>query len=41
MSQVITGQNNLYTWCLQNGEYGQQLLSEWTDTSDVSVGTVY
>lgn len=24
MSQVITGQSNLYTWCLQNGEYGQQ-----------------
>ncbi len=30
MSQIITGQNDLHTWCIQNGEYGQQLLSEWT-----------
>ena len=27
---VIPGQNDLYTWCLQNGERGKRLISEWT-----------
>ncbi len=26
---VIQGENDLYTWCLFNGEYGQQLIREW------------
>ena len=30
MSKLTQGENDLYTWCLQNGEYGQQLISEWT-----------
>lgn len=24
-----TGNNDLYTWCLNNGEWGQQLMQEW------------
>ena len=27
---VIPGKNDLYTWCLQNGERGKRLISEWT-----------
>lgn len=29
-NQVTIEDNTLYAWCLQNGEYGRQLLSEWT-----------
>ena len=27
---VIPGVNDLYNWCLQNGERGKRLISEWT-----------
>lgn len=29
-AQPQQGINDLYTWCLNNGEWGQQLLQEWT-----------
>lgn len=29
MAKLQQGVNDLYTWCLQNGEWGQQLISEW------------
>lgn len=30
MGKLQQGVNDLYTWCLNNGEFGQQLLQEWT-----------
>ena len=30
MSRVKQGVNDLYTWCLNNGEFGKKLISEWT-----------
>lgn len=29
-ARLHIGVNDLYTWCLNNGEFGQQLISEWT-----------
>lgn len=29
MGKLQRGVNDLYTWCLNNGEFGQQLMSEW------------
>lgn len=29
MSRLQQGVNDLYTWCLNNGAFGQQLLNEW------------
>lgn len=28
--QFKAGENDLYTWCINNGIYGQQVLREWT-----------
>lgn len=33
---VQRGINDLYTWCLRNGERGQQLLNEWVDLDENS-----
>ena len=30
MGALKPGVNDLYTWCMQNGDYGQKILSEWT-----------
>ena len=30
MGRLVVGVNDLYTWCSENGEYGQQLIQEWT-----------
>lgn len=30
MGRTIQGINDLYTWCLNNGSLGQQLIREWT-----------
>ena len=27
--KVINGKNDLYTWCLEHGEFGQTLINEW------------
>lgn len=44
MSRLQHGVNDLYTWCMNNGERGQQLLSEWTgiDENDnqISIGNI-
>lgn len=39
MSKVQQGVNDLYTWCLNNGEFGQRLINEWTglDENDIKV----
>ena len=29
-SKIITTENNLKTWCSNNGDFGQQLIQEWT-----------
>ena len=29
MGKLQQGVNDLYTWCLNNGAFGQKLLSEW------------
>lgn len=29
MGRLEKGVNDLHTWCLNNGEYGQQLMNEW------------
>lgn len=29
MSRLEKGVNDLYTWCLNNGEFGEQLMNEW------------
>ncbi|MBR1591622.1 MAG: zinc-ribbon domain-containing protein [Ruminococcus sp.] len=34
MSTVIKGKNDLLTWCLNHGERGKQLMSEWTGLSE-------
>ena len=31
---MISEENSLKTWCLSNGEFGQQLMSEWTGEID-------
>lgn len=45
--RTVKGVNDLKTWCEKNGEFGQQLLSEWTgitednvkvDISNINVG---
>ncbi len=30
MSKLRIGENDLYTWCTNNGEYGAKMLEEWT-----------
>ena len=30
----VSNENSLKTWCLSNGSYGQQLISEWTGECD-------
>lgn len=30
--KVMTGQNDLYTWCIENGEFGQRIIHEWKDS---------
>lgn len=32
--RVITGENDLLTWCQSNGDFGQQLINEWTGLCD-------
>ena len=34
MSRLQKGVNDLKTWCLANGEFGEQLISEWTGEVD-------
>ena len=34
MAKLQKGVNDLKTWCLNNGEFGKQLLSEWTGIRD-------
>ena len=29
-TKVKLGENDLYTWCLNNGDFGQQIIQEWT-----------
>ena len=29
MGKLIVGENDLLTWCQNNGEWGQQLINEW------------
>ena len=29
-SKLVTTENNLKTWCLNNGDFGQQLIRKWT-----------
>jgi predicted nucleic acid-binding Zn-ribbon protein len=31
---------DLYSWCMKNGEYGQQILSEWSDRNKTHFGEV-
>jgi hypothetical protein len=31
--KVLTGQNDLYTWCMKNSEWGTRLISEWDETT--------
>lgn len=33
-SQRVTEENSLKTWCLSNGAFGEQLMSEWTGECD-------
>ena len=40
MGKLQRGVNDLYTWCLNNGVFGQQLISEWTGL-DENNQTVY
>ena len=28
--KVVTNKNSLYTWCINNGDFGQLLIDEWT-----------
>jgi len=43
-STPIQGENDLHTWCLQNGERGQRLIQEWTgldgDSNPVNIDSV-
>lgn len=32
--KIISGVNDLYTWCLDNGEYGQKFIQEWTGITE-------
>lgn len=43
MGKLYPGINDLYTWCMENGDYGQQLLSEWTgkDENDNDIDIHY
>ena len=34
MGKCIKGVNDLYTWCLTNGDFGQRLLREWTGLTE-------
>lgn len=36
MGKLQQGINDLYTWCLANGEFGQQLISEWTGLDEAN-----
>lgn len=36
MSKIVVGINDLKTWCQNNGEYGQQLLQEWTGIDEAN-----
>ena len=44
MGRCVTEKNDLYTWCMENGDYGQQLLSEWVgkdeDDNDYDIKNV-
>jgi hypothetical protein len=33
-AKVKTGENDLYTWCINNGERGKQLLDEWVGLNE-------
>ena len=35
-SKTKKGKNDLYTWCISNGDFGQQLINEWTGICDDS-----
>lgn len=37
MSRVQQGVNDLYTWCLNNGEFGQRLINEWTGLDENNI----
>ena len=32
--KIISGINDLYTWCLENGEYGERFIQEWTGITE-------
>lgn len=34
MGKLQQGVNDSYTWCLNNGLRGQQIISEWTGLDD-------
>ncbi len=34
LNMTVPGKNDLYTWCMDNGEYGQMLLAELDKTKD-------
>lgn len=34
----ITGKNDLQTWCLSQGDFGQQLLKEWNTEKNNELG---
>lgn len=44
MSQETNNENSLYTWCINNGEYGRKVLHEWTgkdiNGEDIDINTV-
>ena len=34
MGKLQPGVNDLYTWCINSGALGQQLISEWTGITE-------
>ena len=32
--RIISGVNDLYTWCLENGDYGKKFIQEWTGITE-------
>lgn len=36
MPRVEQGVNDLYTWCLNNGAFGQQLINEWVGLDETN-----
>ena len=36
MGKLIVGENDLLTWCLENGDWGQQLMREWVGLDELN-----